>query len=537
MAYDSARSVVVLFGGDNNYAGYLGETWEYDGTDWSLAATTGPQPRFGPSMAYDTARGVTVLHGGSIPYTTDTGTWEWDGSTWTEVDPLGPPTGHTTRLAYDTARGVVVLHGYTRTCNSCPSKSETWEWDGSQWNQVGEDGLPVTDRYLVYDSARNVTIAILGIGEVWNWDGVSWTKVYSTAPSPRVATAMAYNDDLNVGVLFGGVSIDGVVNETWEWDGFWTRRAPETTSPPNRFDHAMAYDAASGATLLFGGRQDNWMSLGDTWTWDHLDWVNVAASGPSPRSKHAMAHDTARGATVLFGGDDGKGGILGGTWEWDGTAWAQVAAGGPSPRFDHAMAFDPLRGVTVLFGGASFDCPSCWPVACPIREPHGTWEWDGFSWTEVNTGVEPPALRDHTMIYDPSREAVVLYGGITPSGLAGGTWAWDGATWTEMGGDGPEPRHGHAGVYDRANESAIVFGGFDQNNHNGETWMLQAPCTGDVDFDGDVDADDYTMFAGCIQGPGGTVPSGCGVCDLTDDGTVDLEDFASVQSAFTGSLY
>src|SRR5262245_56732341 len=64
MAYDSARGVTVLFGGDLSYYNLTGETWEWDGDTWTLRATSGPTARVAHAMAYDSARGVTVLFGG-----------------------------------------------------------------------------------------------------------------------------------------------------------------------------------------------------------------------------------------------------------------------------------------------------------------------------------------------------------------------------------------------------------------------------------------------------------------------------------------
>lgn len=64
-----------------------------------------------------------------------------------------------------------------------------------------------------------------------------------------------------------------------------------------------------------------------------------------------MAYDAARGLTVLFGGWTG-GTNNAQTWEWDGTAWTQRVVSGPSGRVSHAMAYDAARGVTVLFGEA-----------------------------------------------------------------------------------------------------------------------------------------------------------------------------------------
>src|SRR5689334_16778108 len=61
MAYDQARSEVVLFGGMAN-GGRRGDTWTWDGTTWTQHfPATSPSPRFGMGMAYDETRGEVVL--------------------------------------------------------------------------------------------------------------------------------------------------------------------------------------------------------------------------------------------------------------------------------------------------------------------------------------------------------------------------------------------------------------------------------------------------------------------------------------------
>jgi len=64
---------------------------------------------------------------------------------------------------------------------------------------------------------------------------------------------------------------------------------------------------------------------------------------------------------------------------------------------------------------------------------------------------------------------------------------------------------------------------------NGSIVPASFPLTGDLDDDGDVDLDDYAVFADCLNGPGNSPASGCpsGVNgDLDDDEDVDLSDFA-----------
>ena len=66
MAYDASRLRTVLFGGADEQAGHLGDTWEWDGTDWSGIATgsASPPARSFHAMAYDSKRSRVVVFGG-----------------------------------------------------------------------------------------------------------------------------------------------------------------------------------------------------------------------------------------------------------------------------------------------------------------------------------------------------------------------------------------------------------------------------------------------------------------------------------------
>lgn len=63
MAYDSARQVVVMFGGCGAAGG---DTWEYDGVDWrgQKTAAAPSAPRRYTALAYDSNRKRSVLFGG-----------------------------------------------------------------------------------------------------------------------------------------------------------------------------------------------------------------------------------------------------------------------------------------------------------------------------------------------------------------------------------------------------------------------------------------------------------------------------------------
>src|SRR5262245_40547835 len=91
MAFDSARNRVVLFGGESAAAALIGDTWEWDGQEWTQQEDTGPAARKVRAMAYDSVRNRMVLFGGDAGSGSGLGdTWEWDGTTWTQVTDFGP---------------------------------------------------------------------------------------------------------------------------------------------------------------------------------------------------------------------------------------------------------------------------------------------------------------------------------------------------------------------------------------------------------------------------------------------------------------
>jgi hypothetical protein len=64
----------------------------------------------------------------------------------------------------------------------------------------------------------------------------------------------------------------------------------------------MAYDAARGRVVLFGGRLGETF-LSDTWEWDGNDWTpRFPVASPPAREGHALVYDELRDRVVMFGG-------------------------------------------------------------------------------------------------------------------------------------------------------------------------------------------------------------------------------------------
>ena len=113
---------------------------------------------------------------------------------------------------------------------------------------------------MAFDTARGVTVLFGGYtglsgdgrdGETWEWNGTVWNQRMVIGPAPRADHAMVYDPARAVTVLFGGSPFDAQ-SLTWEWNGIaWTLRS--ASGPLQRFWHAMAYDVGRGKTVLFGG--------------------------------------------------------------------------------------------------------------------------------------------------------------------------------------------------------------------------------------------------------------------------------------------
>src|SRR5512135_1917075 len=83
-------------------------------------------------------------------------------------------------------------------------------------------------------------------------------------------------------------------------------------------------------------------------------------------------------------------------------------------------------------------------------------------WTEL----APPARLEHAAIYDPIRDRMLVFGGVGGGGLRGEVWALDlcGApSWHLLvpAGSGAPARALANAIYDPVRDAMIVFGGVD----------------------------------------------------------------------------
>ncbi len=410
MAFDAGRGVAVLWTGV--------ETWEWDGSAWSLRYTGGPL--YPGDLAYDTRRGVIVLHGGGsglygaedadggvAKYQSVGETWEWDGAAWVLRVADGPKRQRHA-IAYDQRRGAAVIFGGVDSPASFAGSQrfdETWEWDGHSWTQVTpQQGIDSRRGVVAYDRGRGV-IVLHGhphdSAPTWEWsDERGWT--YRASNGPRwTGMVLAFDERRGQTLLAGAWGNGNSDYGTWAWDGgSWMKVGP---IPRDSFGHAVAYDAARGVTVLFGG---GWPELDPrTWAWDGASWSVIAETGPSPREFPLMTYDRLRKVVVLLGGGTGTEGFTD-TWEWDGGEWTLRATEGPEVGYGCAITYDEHLRVTLL---------RCGGVA-------QTWQWDGTTWSALNAMTPVNDLLTG-MVYDPIRQATLLVGAVARYGTP--SYAWE----------------------------------------------------------------------------------------------------------------
>ena len=218
MAFDPLRSEIVLHGGCSGTP--VSGTWTWNGAAWTpKQSQTSPGPRCMHGMAFDAVRGQVVLHGGNFARDT----WVWNGTDWTLKTSSGPEFFGKTLMAYDEKRQQVVIFGEELT--GAPGGT-TFVWNGNSWDRklAGSPAQSLTNGSMAYDPVREKIVLNLpydstgnsnGRSETWLWDGAQWQKADPAISPPMLFSAMAYDPIRRQVMLFGGH--DSTSGETWFW--------------------------------------------------------------------------------------------------------------------------------------------------------------------------------------------------------------------------------------------------------------------------------------------------------------------------------
>lgn len=235
MAFNQMRNQVVAFGGFNGRS--LADVRVLEHDTWRTIGVHPEMPTAEPGFIYDVRRNRFVAFGGSARQGQAYGdTWEFDGDNWTRVPTASPPARQAHSMVYDQQRSRTVVFGgmgLGPAGQRPPPLGDTWEFDGRSWSEKRVMGpSPRFGAGVAYDSKRGVVILFGGVaaegfrGDTWSWNGTEWRKLADTGPEARGMGYLAYDAARDRVVLFGGRKgyPDGDLNDTWEWDGdVWHR--------------------------------------------------------------------------------------------------------------------------------------------------------------------------------------------------------------------------------------------------------------------------------------------------------------------------
>ena len=290
-------------------------------------------------------------------------------SSWIELLPTGgPPPARQNHVAvYDQADNRMIMWAGESTL-SFPDFTDVWVLT----NANGLDratGLPATPNWIelfptgtfppsgvsdpgregsasIYDPVTNRMILFGGgvcdpcatRNDVWvlteaNGMGATpeWLQLFPTGgpPGPRAGHSLTYDTSHDRMIVFGGGYPHR--NDTWVLSGasgldrgtglpttpVWTNLATGS-APPQRANHAAAFDAATNRQVVFGGiAADSESTLNDVWllydangTGATSTWTQTLPAGTPPDSRmvfqHFQIYDEASKRMIVFGGDSGS---------------------------------------------------------------------------------------------------------------------------------------------------------------------------------------------------------------------------------------
>jgi hypothetical protein len=495
---------MILYGGFDGItsSNTYGDVWSLqfgDSLRWIPLSPTGSPPlaRHDPLAIYDAKRRHIVLFGGSGNYGDYEDSWELTlggAPAWNPLVPDGPiPDGHTAGDAiYDRDRDrMLVSFGIGTTYHS-----DTWAFS-LVWPYVWTQLLPETPAPVAralaaeaLDTRRGRVILFGGqttmsvLNDTWtlSLSDPRWFRLgpYGNPPSGRVGSAAVFDPQRRRMVAFGGYDLGiGIRNDASGFqtipDYAWSTTAPTGISPSPRSGHTSIYDPAADRALIFSGYDGAYYN--DLWSHSFggaMSWSSLAVAGvlPPPRQGQAVARDPLRQRMLVIGGSTPFGRTLNDVWSMSMTTaptWSQVVADGtpPGPRAWASAIYDPVRDRVLVYGGLDLLDQEVWVLSLA-----GSPTWSQLS----VSGVKPPARGRHTAIYDPVRDAMVVYGGTSSEANPLWTLSLSGVPqWSQSTGTGtnPVPRQWQAAVYDARLDRMLMFGGSGGGiGYTDETWEL-----------------------------------------------------------------
>jgi hypothetical protein len=292
-AYDATRNRIVVYGGYGRGEtgvqadGYKPETWTFDGTRWTLVATTTfVSSRVHARMVFDPVRNECVMFGGQrADGVLLNETWTWNGTDWTKKNPANSPEPRMyPKMVWDSQNNRVLLFGGHNPTGNV-NYSDLWTWNGTNWTKLESvttkphDGGGTNYYYhdhddMVWDSQNNRAILTnVALQRTHVFNGTAWS--FLPMPSnihPAVGTQprMIYDPIRQEAIIGPG----GSQTQTWTFkNDVWTLRSP-ANHPSARYSYGFVWHSGQQRAIMFNGL-NNAGGATNTWSWDGTNWQFV----------------------------------------------------------------------------------------------------------------------------------------------------------------------------------------------------------------------------------------------------------------------
>ena len=235
------------------------------------------------------------------------------------------------------------------------------------------------------------------------------------APAARGYARMVFDEKTRQVFLFGGFSEFGWVMDVLDvWamglrKPYWQKVGDMVAQD---YD-ALALDSQSRQVIIYNPFGSNGI---ETWAFD-IDahtWKNKAPKTDAPPARWGsrMAYDAESDRIILFGGSDlNTAETLNDTWAYDyeTNSWTEMDPFVRATPHHYAdMVYVPSLDRVVMFGGMVIDESG---VGQPLND---MWAYDfnEDTWEELQPLNVPQARAYHTLAYDARQDLIVMYGGV-----------------------------------------------------------------------------------------------------------------------------
>ncbi|HET6349032.1 MAG TPA: kelch repeat-containing protein [Candidatus Krumholzibacteria bacterium] len=414
--YDSLRDRMVIWGGVNDDWPLPTDTWAIalsGDPRWEQVETHAipPQGRFGATAIYDPVRDRMILYAGSNYHNLSDLWWLSfaNANSWQQLSPVVTPMRRSFHTAiYDSKRKRMVVFAGAQFSHGPPDSPDVWglALDGAlEWSAL--NGTSPSPRYghaAVYDPRRDRMLMYGGRSDPWVdsdelWacsldSRPTWTELHPAGPAPPGGDVDAVYDPAGDRLI---VLADGAWSLPLQGALQWKQLDPGGSAPA--YTSAAVYDSHQHRVVVLGPDNAVWtLSLSPVEAWKPLDAI---ASQPVPGGSDAI-YDPRRDRLLLFGEKSNQevwSLPLSGTPEWE----RLVPSGpSPSPRYNARLMYDPVRDRMILFRGLDAT-DNVFALSLS-----GTLEWQPLS---PGGGWGPFGEDLHSVMYDPVRDRMVVFGG------------------------------------------------------------------------------------------------------------------------------